>query len=75
METLIQPQTQTPIQSGHLQTIDDAYQMTPSPGQVHVGCILTSNQRQQLTLLKKMCLDNGYELSKPDHYTSDAALL
>ncbi|GLA67145.1 hypothetical protein AtubIFM54640_010122 [Aspergillus tubingensis] len=74
METISQPQMQVPASLGNLQTLDDACEM-PSPGQVHVGCILTSDQRESLTLLKKMCHDHGYDISRPDYYTDDAALL
>ncbi|KAJ5742480.1 CRAL-TRIO domain-containing protein [Penicillium nucicola] len=74
MEALVNPQKQTPESLDHLQTLDDVCGM-PSPGQAHIGCILTSDQKGSLSQLKKLCLDHNYDLSNPDHYTDDAALL
>lgn len=74
METFVHPQKQTPESQHHLQTLDDACGMQSS-GQAHVGCILTSDQKGSLSQLKKICLDHNYDLSNPDHYMDDAALL
>ncbi|KAJ5751439.1 uncharacterized protein N7511_008404 [Penicillium nucicola] len=59
-----------------LQTLDEAcFMPDPASGSTHISCILTAEQRQRLHLFKNLCQSNSYDLSQPDNYTDDAALL
>lgn len=76
METLIQHSEHNSILSNRLQTLDDACQLPlDGPGVVPIECILSSDERGQLSILKDLCSRHGYDLSQPDHHRDDIALL